>query len=234
MDLSLQPQFDCSESTIAQPDDTETAISPSVETAPEPDPFLLSLHELEAEMLELSQAIDQHLSTVSGKIIQIMGTCIGEGTTTISRAFATISAMRLDKKVLLVTEPSQTLESDATETAPLGNEYNDASITMPPAPVWSTPRPSILYSPRVRDVFYNLRQHHDLIVIDSLPALASTDSFAISQHVDGTILIVEAEKTRWSMVQRVKDRLIKAGGNPLGIILNKRCYHIPPSIYKFL
>jgi len=56
----------------------------------------------------------------------------------------------------------------------------------------------------------------------------------LSQKVDGIVLVVEAEKTRWPVVESVKERITRSGGKILGIVFNKRRYHIPKWIYKTL
>ena len=72
------------------------------------------------------------------------------------------------------------------------------------------------------------------ILVDSPPATTSTDGLAISSKVDGVVLVVEAEKTRWPVAETVRDRIKSSGGNILGIVLNKRRYYIPEWIYKKL
>ena len=62
----------------------------------------------------------------------------------------------------------------------------------------------------------------------------SADGLAVASKVDGVILVVEAEKTRWQTVRKVKDSISRVGGNILGVVLNKRRYYIPQSIYKHL
>ena len=72
------------------------------------------------------------------------------------------------------------------------------------------------------------RHHYDFVIID---AAASSDGFALARHVDGVILVVEAEYTRWPVVQNFKDRLVSSGANILGVVLNKRRYYIPSFLY---
>jgi Mrp family chromosome partitioning ATPase len=52
--------------------------------------------------------------------------------------------------------------------------------------------------------------------------------------VDGVVLVVEAEKTRWPVAENVRDKIKGSGGNILGIVLNKRRYYIPEWVYKKL
>jgi Mrp family chromosome partitioning ATPase len=93
---------------------------------------------------------------------------------------------------------------------------------------------SALYSPRMYKLLQHLRHHYDFVIIDAAAATASSNGFALARHVDGVILVVEAEYTRWPVVQNFKDRLIASGGNILGVVLNKRRYYIPSFLYKHL
>jgi Mrp family chromosome partitioning ATPase len=73
-----------------------------------------------------------------------------------------------------------------------------------------------------------------LILIDSPPATISSDGLAISKKVDGVVLVLEAENTRWPIVESVKSLIERNGGNLLGMVFNKRRYYIPDSIYRRL
>jgi Mrp family chromosome partitioning ATPase len=79
-----------------------------------------------------------------------------------------------------------------------------------------------------------LKERFDLIIVDSPPVMLFPDGPAIVSRVDGVVLIVEAEKTRWQVALSVKEKIIKSGGNLLGIVFNKRKYYIPDFIYKHL
>jgi Mrp family chromosome partitioning ATPase len=79
-----------------------------------------------------------------------------------------------------------------------------------------------------------LRAQFDLVVIDSSPLSQSPDGLAIAPHVDGVLLVVEAENTRWRVVENTKNRLKACGANVLGVVFNKRRLHIPSFIYKRL
>jgi protein-tyrosine kinase len=57
-------------------------------------------------------------------------------------------------------------------------------------------------------------------------------NIALSRSVDGVLLVVEAEKSRKQTIATIKKRVLANGGNIVGIIFNKRKYHIPESVYK--
>ena len=80
----------------------------------------------------------------------------------------------------------------------------------------------------------NVREHFSLILIDSSPVGFTADSLALCESVDGIVLVVEAEKTRAAVAQSVKNQILMREGNLLGMVFNKRKFHIPESIYKLL
>ena len=57
---------------------------------------------------------------------------------------------------------------------------------------------------------------------------------AEAKHVDGVILVLEAERTKCSVAENVKERIVKNGGNILGVVFNKRRCHIPACIRSWL
>jgi Mrp family chromosome partitioning ATPase len=79
-----------------------------------------------------------------------------------------------------------------------------------------------------------LRDRFDMIILDTPPATIYPDGLAMVRQVDGVILVVEAEKTRWPVALRVKEKITKNGGNLLGIVFNKRRFYIPEWLYKRL
>ena len=57
---------------------------------------------------------------------------------------------------------------------------------------------------------------------------------AVSSQVDGVILVVEAERTRWPVAASVKESIERGGGRLLGVVFNKRRHYIPAFIYRRL
>jgi len=79
-----------------------------------------------------------------------------------------------------------------------------------------------------------LRQCFEFIVLGGDNMLASGPSAVFSDLVDGTILVTEAERTRGPVAEKLKKAVEDNGGNVIGAILNRRKYHIPAWIYRFL
>jgi capsular exopolysaccharide synthesis family protein len=79
-----------------------------------------------------------------------------------------------------------------------------------------------------------LKREYNLIIFD-LPAVQEhSPAMQIAGLIDGVILVVEAEKTRWEVASKAKDDLLQSNSKLLGVILNKRQFHIPEWLYKTL
>ncbi len=56
----------------------------------------------------------------------------------------------------------------------------------------------------------------------------------LSRFADQAILVIEAERVRWQVLQSVCEKLTDAGVVIKGAILNKRKYYIPQWFYRKL
>jgi len=72
---------------------------------------------------------------------------------------------------------------------------------------------------------------NDYVIFDGHSLFGTSDASVVSRFFDGIILVVECEKTRWEVVQLAKEKLTKAGGNIIGVVMNKRKYYIPKVLY---
>lgn len=72
------------------------------------------------------------------------------------------------------------------------------------------------------------------VLFDSSPINVYNDACPLAAKMDGVVMVVEAEKTRWEVAQNAKERIRNGKVNLLGIILNRRKMHIPDWAYKLL
>ncbi|MGB6063892.1 MAG: CpsD/CapB family tyrosine-protein kinase [Desulfomonilaceae bacterium] len=86
----------------------------------------------------------------------------------------------------------------------------------------------------IREVLASLKDEYKYILVDSPPVIPFIDATRICGETDGVILVVESERTRSEVVDYAIDKLKSAGADILGIILNKREFHIPKKVYRFL
>jgi protein-tyrosine kinase len=210
------------------------------------EPWKLSM---EVEMIGLYQTINALLPDSQKRIIQLIGSREGEGTSTLIREFSIVSAIKFDKLVLLLDadrKPSQRFffnirptygwDDVVRDDKPLNKAiYQIGETRLFISPLSQRSSSTQIFNSSKFDIFLKKsKEIFDLILIDSPPATVSSDGLAIAHKVDGIVLVLEAEKTRWPVAESVKDKIIKNGGNILGIILNKRRYYIPEFIYKQL
>ena len=74
----------------------------------------------------------------------------------------------------------------------------------------------------------------DYILLDSAPLPNFAEARVLCKRVDGVVLVIESGKIRRQVALRAKKELEDAGAHILGVVLNKRKYHIPEWLYKRL
>jgi len=84
------------------------------------------------------------------------------------------------------------------------------------------------------DLLDILKQDYSFIVFDTPPMSEGNCAVRLAGLADGVILVVEAEQVRWQVAQRAKERLVHAKANMLGVVLNKRKFHVPAWLYRRL
>jgi Mrp family chromosome partitioning ATPase len=96
------------------------------------------------------------------------------------------------------------------------------------------PITSLVDVQQLRFYLKQLQKKFDLIVIDTSSPEFSFDSIALSCMTQGSVMIVESEKTRWQVADNIKNHIEKSGGKIIGVFVNKRKHYIPQFIYRFL
>lgn len=202
-------------------------------------------------MVRLYQNMSAILPEAGSRVILFIGAQKGEGTSTIIREFAKVSVAKRGMKVLLVdVDPLHSGHNSALnvdfeagwDAEDLDNitidglvqQVNTSGLFVSDIRQNGSSSHSFLESSKMDTLLDKFRENFDLIVLDSPPANVSPDGLALCRRVDGVVLVVQAEKTRWQVVENVRDKIINQGGNILGVVLNKRRHHIPEFIYKRL
>jgi len=75
-------------------------------------------------------------------------------------------------------------------------------------------------SARVPKLFAQLREQFDLVVIDSPPVLAASETVVLSTSADGVVLVVRAGHTDREVVQHAVHQIASTGGHLVGAVLN--------------
>lgn len=173
-----------------------------------------------------------------GAVLQLTSSQASEGKSTTSLILAELFA-RLGRKTLLVDadlrKPSvfELLDADRppiglTEVLLGQAELKDAVFkgvhenldVLSVASIPSNPV-EIVSSPKLRDFIEEHSKSYSLILIDSSPVLGLADAPQIAKLVDGTVFIIEANRTSFSQARTALRRLQGVGANVVGGILTK-------------
>lgn len=97
-------------------------------------------------------------------------------------------------------------------------------------PVPSSPS-DIIDSTAMREMLEQLEQQYDVILIDTPPILAVTDSVIASTLCDGVIMVVAAGKVKREHLKKAKGQLDHVNAQILGIVLNRINRDKEPDFY---
>ena len=79
----------------------------------------------------------------------------------------------------------------------------------------------ILASPLAKDLFRELRDRFDVIIVDGPPVLGNADSAVLAGLCDTTIVVVEASSSRRRDIARALDDLTLVGAEVTGVIMTE-------------
>ena len=95
--------------------------------------------------------------------------------------------------------------------------------------------PSSLFESKVLDsLIAEIKGQSDWILFDSPPINAFNDASALAAKMDGVIMVIEAENTRWEVAQSARERIASEKIQILGAVLNRRKMYIPEWAYRRL
>ena len=97
------------------------------------------------------------------------------------------------------------------------------------------PNPSeMLASKRMLEFLQEMRKNYDIIILDSAPIIAVTDSEILARIVDATILVASAETTEIDLLVKAAQLLKNDNSTFIGVVLNKFSYQAGyGSYYKY-
>ena len=89
----------------------------------------------------------------------------------------------------------------------------------------------LISGPKFRDILVEARDMFDYIIIDAPPLGIFTDATVLINHADGALLVVRANRTRYSAVERILEPLPKE--RLLGVVLNQSQEVLDESQYNY-
>lgn len=196
------------------------------------------------ETVTLLRSLEQATQLTSCPVIQVVSAYSNEGVTSVTIALARAAASSmLEKKILVIHAVPPPRAAWGKELPTLSTLHEIASQALAPRygdPAMAKIQVSVLSQQggnsstvaSIHALLPALRERFDLILLDCSAILKDPLSNALAKVVDGSILVVEAERTRRPVTLHVKQLIESCGGRVLGAILNKRRFHIPQWLYR--
>ena len=75
------------------------------------------------------------------------------------------------------------------------------------------------------EMFRELREEYDYIIVDTPPMANLIDGAIVARHCDGAVMVIESGAISYHLEQKVKNQLEKTGCRTLGVVLNKVDLH---------
>jgi Mrp family chromosome partitioning ATPase len=175
----------------------------------------------------------------------------GEGATTVACAVAHWIQAGLGRRVLLVDANLSTPRLHLEFTVPRAPGLSDlltarsalhevvrpvGTVGLHLVTVGASPRDALraFDSQLIDTMMERLREEFDLVIFDCAPLSGSAETFLLAKRLDGLIMVLAAEKTRWQSGARLIEQLRAGGVNVLGAALNRKKFFIPRALYKRL
>lgn len=207
-------------------------------------PGALSDTSTDAEILNMFWAIQEQLN--EGRwVMQLVSAQVGEGVSFVAKMFARVSAELLNKKVLLVKLITRATEADrefSTEFSlqEIAERVEDRTSVNCEHSRGGFVEISIPFKSCFRQFkqdsnsIYDVKRCYDIIIFDTPSTEIEPNSAEFARYVDAVLIVLEAERTKIFSVQSLKDKIKHHSEAFLGVVLNKRCFHIPYGLYSKL
>lgn len=203
------------------------------------------------ELAKLYRNIENALPDRACRVVQFVSAYKGEDASTVAFETAVLAARMMGKRVLFI-------DTSATQTSTSAILPDNVGIPLetmllsgrPPYEALAQANGTELYLARLHErgenelpqaslqvmeqAIEHMKPLFDLIVIDSQGVLKDAFGIAFAKLADGSILVVEAERTRAPVALETKRVLESGGGNVIGSVLSKRRFYIPKFIYRLL
>lgn len=189
--------------------------------------------------------------TAPPRMLGLVSSRHGEGTTTIAALFASILVRRRGGRVVVVETNFRSPSFDRVFGITTGAGFAElvrgeqplAGVTQATA----VPNlyavcggrldgvPSSLFdAPGLPGALAQLRDHFDFAIFDLPPVNVYGESLILGPRLDASILVIEADATRIPEVERARRTLERGGVRFVGSVLNRQRSYIPPVLEEML
>jgi Mrp family chromosome partitioning ATPase len=200
------------------------------------------------DLIELYAGIEYALPSDQGLVVQFVSATSGFGSEQVALDMAWAGASVLGRRMLLL----YCNKSRQRLGAPRGAQASAEPMIEPDAPEndivkvsgqelylaewrsWHAKSGALVGADVIDGHLDELRAFFDMIVMIAPPADGDPLAMIMARHVDGNVIILEAEQTRRSAAIRLREILARSGSPIVGAVLNNRRNHVPRWLSRFL
>ena len=207
------------------------ALPPLTFKVPSPRPELGALLATVAMLVDDQRAVVLHVTAARH----------GEGTTTVARELAAAAARAAWCRVALV--DAAPMPADYSLPSLLGPFERGHEPVLRPGRIGGAdvalgrltgPGDGAARLESLRGLFAWMRSQFTIVVVDCPPVLPCRETAIAGAVADGTLLVVEAERTRRADIAHAREVLDQLGATMLGVVLNRRRSRLPRFIERLL
>lgn len=220
------------------------------------DPRIVAFYDLQSPVTEQYRTLRTNIQALSTgkpiKTITITSSTHGEGKTITAINLAISMARDLDKKNILLIDADMRRakitkylgiksEIGLADLINNGSNIDEAllnigidNLTLLPAGKLPHNPAELLGSAKLKNLISVLKARYDYIIFDTPPIVPVTDAGLLGRQTDGTIMVIQANRTQKGVVKHAELILKQAQAKLLGYILTNIQYHIPAYIYRYL
>ncbi|HYM81468.1 MAG TPA: CpsD/CapB family tyrosine-protein kinase [Candidatus Limnocylindria bacterium] len=201
------------------------------------------------QMASLRVGIESALGERTSRVIVLLSSHRGEGTTTVATQLAVSLAREGRQRTLLVDFNGQRpalgggpgwlakhLRAERVrfdEPQQSANGSDAASVDVLPL-VKEADEAGMVSLQLAREIIEGLAPRYEWVIVDAPPALETSEAAPLGALADGVVVVIHAGRTKRPVLGRTVDLVRKAGGRVLGTVLNHRRLEIPDFLYRRL
>ncbi|MFV3129074.1 hypothetical protein [Niveispirillum sp. KHB5.9] len=193
------------------------------------------------DLIELYLEVDAVLAPDRGMAVQFLAASAGPGASEIALDMAWAASSILGKKMLVLNCTRQPWTPWPQASADPGGDgviralsrqpelmkIPDHEMYMADLRAWPGRGVSAAKTDEIAEHIDHFCRHFDMVLVVAPPADAEPLGAILSGHVDGNIVVIEAEQTRRSSAIRLRELLARCNRPILGAVLHDRQNHMP-------
>ncbi|WP_139826469.1 P-loop NTPase family protein [Derxia lacustris] len=197
-------------------------------------------------VIDLVLRLDALVPASAGRVTEFIAPSGGEGVSTVAWSFAEVAATLYGRRVLVLGISPEVLGDAASRHRPLfealrggiavddlvsevGHNLHAGALV----PAGHSRRRTAADLTDV-SAWRLLRARFDEIVLDVPPASRSKLGLVCAPFADAVLVVLEAERTRAPVAEKLVANLRALRANVVGTVLNKRRFYVPDAVYRRL